>query len=495
MGKPTGFIEYKRENPTKKDPFQRTKNWKEFTILTPDPVLQEQASRCMDCGIPFCQAGTSMVGSGEIGCPVYNLIPEWNDLVYRGKWKEALTRLHKTNNFPEFTGRVCPAPCEGSCTVAISDEAVTIKNIEFSIVEKGFNEGWIIPEPPAKRTGKRVAVVGSGPAGLAAAAQLNKAGHLVTVFEREDRIGGLLTYGIPDVKLANHIVERRVDILRKEGIEFKTNIEIGKDLTTKEMEQQFDATILCTGATKPRNVGIEGRDLKGIEYAMDFLTSNTKSLLNSNLEDGNYISAKDKHVIVIGGGDTGADCITTSVRHGAKSITQFDINKMKSHVRTDDNQWPMFPIIHQSEDAHKEAKAVYGEDPRAYQVNTTKFEGDETGHVKALHTLSVTTTIDENGVKTRHPIEGTEKVWKADLILLAVGFTGPEEEIIQSMKLKTTKQSNIDAEYGKYETSKKGVFAAGDNRRGQSLVVWAIHEGREAARECDRYLMGSSTLP
>ncbi|KGA99080.1 glutamate synthase subunit beta [Alkalihalobacillus alcalophilus ATCC 27647 = CGMCC 1.3604] len=495
MGKPTGFLEYKRENPTKRDPFERTKNWQEFQIIMPEASLRKQGSRCMDCGVPFCQTGTTMAGSGEIGCPVYNLIPEWNDLVYRGKWREALDRLHKTNNFPEFTGRVCPAPCEGSCTLAISDDAVSIKSIEYHIVERGFQEGWITPQPPKTRTGKKVAVVGSGPAGLAAAAQLNKAGHLVTVFEREDRIGGLLTYGIPDVKLANHIVERRVKLLEEEGILFKANMEVGKDITTAELDKEFDAVILCTGATKPRDVEVEGRELNGIHFAMDFLTANTKSLLNSNFQDQDYIDAKDKHVIVIGGGDTGTDCITTSVRHGAKSITQFDINKTKLEERPANNPWPMFPIVHTVDDGHKEAKAVYGNDPRAYQLMTTKFVGDENGNLKELHTISVETKIDENGQKTRHPIAGSEKVWPADLVLLAVGFTGPEEKIIQQLKLETDKRSNIKAEYGQYVTSVEGVYAAGDNRRGQSLVVWAIHEGREAARECDRYLMGASNLP
>ncbi|MCK0472053.1 glutamate synthase subunit beta [Halalkalibacter sp. APA_J-10(15)] len=495
MGKPTGFLEYKRENPTKKDPFERTKSWKEFQILMPEPALRQQGARCMDCGVPFCQTGTTMDGSGEIGCPVYNLIPEWNDLVYRGKWKEALDRLHKTNNFPEFTGRVCPAPCEGSCTVAISDDPVTIKSIEYHIVERGFQEGWIKPQPPSNRTGKKVAVVGSGPAGLAAAQQLNRAGHLVTVFEREDRIGGLLTYGIPDVKLANDIVERRISILNAEGISFKTNTEIGKDISAKELHDQFDSVILCTGATKPRDVEVEGRSLKGIHFAMDFLTENTRSLLNSEHKDGNYISAKDKHVIVIGGGDTGVDCITTSVRHGAASITQFDINSEKTNERSEGNPWPLFPIVHTVEDGQKEAIAVYGKDPRSYQVSTTKFVGNENGQVTELHTICVDTTIDASGRKVRTPIPGTEKVWKADLILLAVGFTGPEERIIEELSLQTTGRSTIDAEYGEYSTNVPGVFAAGDNRRGQSLVVWAIHEGREAARECDRYLMGSSNLP
>ncbi|GAF24495.1 glutamate synthase [Bacillus sp. JCM 19047] len=494
MGKPTGFMDYKREAPRKKDPMARVKNWQEFQIVMPEQQLKRQGARCMDCGIPFCQAGTTMPGSNEIGCPVYNLIPEWNELVYRGKWKEALDRLHKTNNFPEFTGRVCPAPCEGSCTVAISDEPVTIKSIEYSIVEKGFKEGWIKPNPPKERTGKKVAVIGSGPAGLASAAQLNKAGHLVTVFEREDRPGGLLTYGIPDVKLAYKIVDRRITLLKEEGIVFQTNVEVGVDVTAEELDHEFDAIILATGATMPRDVDQEGRELTGIHYAMDFLTANTKSLLNSNHQDDDYISAKGKDVIVIGGGDTGADCITTSIRHGARSVTQFDINEQKQTIRHIQNPWPLFPNVYSEEDAHKEAKAVYGRDPRSYKLQTAKFVGNEKGELVGLETIEVNTTL-EDGKKVRHPVSDSTKLWEADLVLLAVGFTGPERKLLEQMNIKQTNRQTIDAEYGRYQTNQAHVFAAGDNRRGQSLVVWAIHEGREAARECDRFLMGSSQLP
>lgn len=493
MGKPTGFMEYKRETPSKRDPLARVKNWQEFTIIMPEEKVEKQAARCMDCAIPFCQTGTSMPGSGDIGCPVYNLIPEWNDLVYRGKWKEALTRLHKTNNFPEFTGRVCPAPCEGSCTVAINDDPVSIKSIEFQIVEKGFKEGWIKPQIPEKRTGKKVAVIGSGPAGLSAAAQLNKAGHTVTVFEKDDRIGGLLTYGIPDVKLPFHIVNRRLNIMREEGIEFRTSVEIGKDISSEELTNDYDSVILCTGSQVHRDVPAEGNDLKGIHYAMDFLRQNTKSLLDSEYSDKDFIDAKDKNVIVIGGGDTGADCITTSLRHGCTSLTQFDINVQKDEERKEDNPWPLYPIVHSKEDAHKEAEAVFGDDPRAYKVMTKKFVGDENGHVKELHTIDVVTEW-KDGEKVRTEIPNTERVWKAELILLAVGFTGPEQGILKDMKVETDSRSNVKAEYGKYTTNRDGIFAAGDSRRGQSLVVWAINEGREAARECDRYLMGATNL-
>ncbi|WP_298785863.1 glutamate synthase subunit beta [uncultured Marinococcus sp.] len=493
MGKPTGFLEYKREAPSKLDPLERVKNWQEFQVMMPEDKLQEQGARCMDCAIPFCQAGTSMVGSDEIGCPVYNLIPEWNDLVYRGKWQEALTRLHKTNNFPEFTGRVCPAPCEGSCTVAINDDPVTIKSIEYHIVEKGFKEGWITADPPKSRTGKKVAVIGSGPAGLAAAQQLNRAGHMVTVFEKDDRIGGLLAYGIPEVKLENETITRRTDIMEEEGIEFRTSVDVGKDITSEQLDEEYDSVILCTGAQNHRDVPAEGRGLKGIHYAMDFLRGNTKSLLDSNLEDGRYISAKDKHVIVIGGGDTGVDCITTSLRHNCASLTQFDINKEKDNDRPEDNPWPLYPLVYKQEDGHKEAAALQGEDPRAYKVMTKKFVGNEKGQVKEIHTVEVE-TVFEDGKKVRHEVPGTERVWKADLVLLAVGFTGPEQELLEQMEVERTERSTVNAEYGSYVTNHENVFAAGDNRRGQSLVVWAIHEGREAARECDRFLMGTTNL-
>ncbi|MFD2704502.1 glutamate synthase subunit beta [Salibacterium lacus] len=494
MGKTTGFMEYEREAPPKVKPMERIKNWQEFQLIMPEEKLQEQGARCMDCAIPFCQAGTTMEGSGEIGCPVYNLIPEWNDLVYRGQWKEALARLHKTNNFPEFTGRVCPAPCEGSCTVALNDDPVTIKSIEFNIVERGFQEGWITAEPPKKRTGKKVAVVGSGPAGLAAAAQLNKAGHQVTVFEKDDRIGGLLTYGIPDVKLSYHIIKRRLDIMEEEGVEFVTNADIGLNYPEEDLNRDFDSVILCTGAQVHRDVPAEGRGLDGIHYAMDFLRSNTKSLLDSEHEDDDYISAEGRDVIVIGGGDTGVDCITTSIRHGCNSLIQFDIHPEKGAARPEDNPWPLYPIVYGREEGHKEAEAVFGDDPRTYKVMTKKFVGDKNGRVKELHTVDVD-TVYEDGKKVRKEIPGTERVWKADLVFLAVGFTGPEQDLLEKMEIETDERSTVDAEYGVYQTSKDHIFAAGDNRRGQSLVVWAIHEGREAARECDRHLMGTTNLP
>ncbi|MBM7552061.1 glutamate synthase subunit beta [Thalassobacillus pellis] len=494
MGKTTGFMEYERQSQRERDPSERTKDWVDYTAPMTEDEIKKQGARCMDCGVPTCHTGTEINGS-TTGCPVNHLIPEWNDLVYRGQWKAALEKEHEKNNFPEFTGIACPAPCEGACVLGINESPVAIRTVERSIIERGFEEGWVKPEPPSKRTGKKIAVVGSGPAGMAAAAQLNKAGHWVTVYERHDRVGGLLTYGIPEMKLSYEIVERRVKILEAEGIEFVTNTEVGKDVTEEQLRADFDSVILCGGSTVHRNIPAEGRELKGIHYAMDFLHQNTKSLLDSNHEDGNYISAKDKDVIVIGGGDTGTDCLATSVRHNCKSLTQFDIYDKKLSARDDeDNPWPQWPIVHRVEYGHKEAAAVLGDDPRAYAVMTKKFVGDENGHVKEVHTVNVKLRY-ENGKKIRDEIPGTEKVWPADLVLLAIGFKGPEQDLIKQLGVETTERSTVKAEYGKYTTNVEGVFAAGDVRRGQSLIVWAINEGREAARECDRYLMGTTELP
>ncbi|MGM0842890.1 MAG: glutamate synthase subunit beta [Bacillota bacterium] len=495
MGKPTGFMEYKRHTLDERHPAERTKDWNDYTSPLSEEEVKKQGARCMDCGVPTCQSGMEINGA-TTGCPVYHLIPEWNDLVYQGQWKEALKREHQMNNFPEFTGFACPAPCEGACVLGINEPPVAIRTVERSIIEKGFEEGWVIPEPPEHRTGKRVAVVGSGPAGLASAAQLNKAGHLVTVFEKNDRVGGLLTYGIPEMKLPYSVVKRRVDILEGEGIEFVTNTEVGKDYTVENLRENFDAVILCGGAAVHRDIQVDGRDLKGVHYAMDFLHSNTKSLLDSNLEDGNYISAEGKNVIVIGGGDTGTDCLATSVRHNCKSLTQFDIYDKKGAMRDEvGNPWPQYPVIHRVEYGQKEAAEVLGEDPRAYAVMTKKFVGDEHGHIKEVHTINVKLRYDEEGNKIRDEIPGTEKVWPADLVLLAIGFSGPEQDLIKELEVETNSNSTVKAEYGKYLTNVDGVFAAGDMRRGQSLIVWAINEGREAARECDRYLMGGTELP
>jgi len=494
MGNPSGFMEHTRELGKDRSPKKRIKDWGEFYKHLPENSLKDQGSRCMDCGVPFCQTGLVLNGMTS-GCPINNLIPEWNDLVHLGLWREALERLHKTNNFPEFTGRVCPAPCEGACVLAINEPAVTIKSIECAIIDKGFEQGWVVAEPPKVRTGEKVAVIGSGPAGLACAAQLNKAGHLVTVFERHDRIGGLLMYGIPNPHLDKDIVQRRVDLLAEEGVVYKTNIEIGKDLPGDKLIKDYDAVIICTGATIPRDLPIPGRQLKGIHFAMEFLHTNTKSLLDSNLEDGNYISAKDKDVIVIGGGDTGTDCVATTMRHGCKSLLQFEIMAKPPLERAEDNPWPQWPRVYILDYGQQEAMAIFGDDPRKYQVSTTKFVGDENGNLKELHTVRIKWDTGDNGRLKLVEIPGTEKVFPAQIVLLAMGYLGPEQPLLKDLKVDTDERSNAKAEYGKYMTNIEGVFAAGDARRGQSLIVWAINEGREAARECDRYLMGHTDLP
>ncbi|MDG5765863.1 glutamate synthase subunit beta [Balneolales bacterium ANBcel1] len=494
MGKPTGFLEYERKSTPYSNARERIESWDEINVALTEEELKTQGARCMDCGIPFCQTG-SMAEGGARGCPVYNLIPEWNDLVYRGKWKEALHRLHKTNNFPEFTGRVCPAPCEGSCVLGIIEPPVSIKSIEQAIIDRGFEEGWVVPEPPEKRTGKTVGIVGSGPAGLAAAAQLNKAGHKVTVYERADRIGGLLTYGIPNMKLEKSVVQRRVDILEAEGIEFVTNTEVGKDVSAKELQKRHDALILAGGATAPRDLPIEGRDLEGIHFAMEFLHADTKSLLDSDHSDGKFISAKDKNVIVIGGGDTGTDCVSTSLRHQCETITQFEIMPRPPDSRADSNPWPQWPNIYRLDYGQEEAREKFGDDPRQYEIMTRKLTGDKNGRVKELHTVQITWEKGDNGRMAPKEVPGTEKVWKADLVLLAMGFLGPENPLLDQLNVKRDERSNARAEHEVYNTNVDGVFAAGDMRRGQSLIVWAINEGRGVARECDRWLMGSTELP
>ncbi|MBC5635458.1 glutamate synthase subunit beta [Ornithinibacillus sp. BX22] len=494
MGNHTGFMQYERQTQPERGPTERIKDWRDYTASFTTQDIQVQGARCMGCGVPTCHVGMEINGV-TTGCPLNHLIPEWNHLVYEGKWQEALYRAHAKNNFPEFTGIACPAPCEGACVLGINEPPVAIRSIERAIVEKGFEEGWITANPPEKRTGRRVAVVGSGPAGLAAAAQLNQAGHEVTVFEREDRIGGLLTYGIPEMKLSYQVVKRRVDILEQEGVHFITNTEVGKDIPVEKLRSEYDAIILATGATVHRTMPVEGNNLKGIHYAMDFLHQNTKSLLDSGLEDNNYISAKDKNVIVIGGGDTGTDCLATAVRHNCKSLTQFDIYEKKGTERdATSNPWPQYPIIHRVEYGHKEAAGKLGRDPRAFAVMTTKFVGDETGHIKEVHTINVRNKI-ENGRRIREEIKGTEQIWPADLVLIAIGFTGPEQGLLDQLNLERNPNTTVKATYGDYQTNVEGVFSAGDMRRGQSLIVWAIHEGREVARECDRYLMGETDLP
>jgi glutamate synthase (NADPH/NADH) small chain len=493
MGNPKGFLEYLRELPLDRAALERIRDWKEFHLHLAEPKLREQGARCMDCGIPFCHSGIVISGMAS-GCPINNLIPEWNDLVYRGLWHEALERLHKTNNFPDFTGRVCPAPCEGSCVLGISAPPVTIKNIECAIADKGWEEGWIKPVAPSSRTGKKVAVVGSGPAGLCAAAQLNRAGHTVTVFERADRIGGLLMYGIPNMKLDKKLVLRRVQQMEEEGVAFQPSTDVGGNYPAAKLLREFDAAVLCIGATKPRDLPIEGRHLKGVHFAMEFLQANTQNLLDNRGNDAR-ISAADKDVMVIGGGDTGTDCVGTAMRHGCKSLVQLEILPRPPMERARDNPWPEWPKVYRMDYGQEEAAAKFGGDPRVYLTTAKKFEGNTHGHVKTVHTVQIEWRKNEKGQYAPQEVAGTAQERPAQLVLLAMGFLGPEQALLEQLAVERAARSNAKAAYGKNATNIKGVFVAGDARRGQSLVVWAFAEGRGAARECDRYLMGATDLP
>ena len=494
MGKATGFMEFLREVADEISPLDRLRNWDEFHLPMPEEYLQNQGARCMDCGTPFCHTGLEISRMAS-GCPINNLIPEWNDLVYRGHWQEALGRLHKTNNFPEFTGRVCPAPCEGACVLGLINPPVTIKNIEYSIAEKGWSEGWITPTLPPVRTGRKVAIVGSGPAGLAAADQLNRAGHWVTVYERADRPGGLLMYGIPNMKLDKKaVVMRRLEVLEAEGITFVCNTEVGKDISIENLKLEFDAIVLCIGSTRPRDLSLEGRSLQGIHFAMEFLTANTQAVLNGNPSE-QYISAAGKNVVIIGGGDTGTDCVGTSLRHGCQQVTQLEIMPKPAETRASNNPWPEWPKVHRTDYGQEEAIAQFGHDPRTYLTTATRFEGDEKGQVQAVHTVEVQWVRDQQGRFNPEPIAGTEQVLPAQLVLLAMGFLGPESTLLDRFGIEKDARSNIQANPGEFATNLPGVFAAGDCRRGQSLVVWAINEGRGAAQACDEFLMGNSDLP
>jgi len=487
MGKPTGFKEYDRKKVPWRLPVVRINDYDEIYTEPRVDQLREQGARCMDCGVPFCQSTS--------GCPIDNLIPEWNDLVYNNRWKEAIEQLHKTNNFPEFTGRTCPAPCEGACVLGITNPPVTIKNIENAIVDRAWSEGWIKPQPPQMRTGKKVAIVGSGPAGLSAADQLNQAGHEVTVYERADRIGGLLQYGIPNMKLSKDAVQRRVDKMTAEGVKFVTGANVGTDIDPKELKNSHDALLLACGATKPRDLPIPNRDAVGVHYAMEFLTANTKQMVHGDLLNGDFISAEGKDVIVIGGGDTGTDCIGTSIRHGCRSLVNFELLPQPPADRAPDNPWPEWPRIFRVDYGHEEAQVKFGRDPREYQLLSKEFLVDDKGNLRGIKTVQVSWTKDDQGAWQMKEVKGSEKEWPAQLILLAMGFLGPEQYVAQSLGLEVDPRSNFQALHGQFATNIDGVFAAGDCRRGQSLVVWAINEGRGAARAIDIYLQGSSNLP
>ena len=480
MGKVTGFKEFSREVEPYRPAKSRVLDFKEIYTDHDDKLLNTQAARCMNCGVPFCQSGE--------GCPVYNLIPEWNDLVYNEQWEDAFDRLFKTNNFPEVTGRVCPAVCEGACVLGITETPVAIKNLEFAIADKGIKSGWLKPKVPEVRTNRKIAIVGSGPAGLSAAQQLNSVGHSVEVYERSDRIGGLMMYGIPNMKLDKSILDMRIEIMEKEGIIFHTNTDIGapNSPSLENLINENDSVLLTTGATKPRDLAIPGREGDGVHFAMEFLGKNTKSLLDSKLKNNNFISAKDKNVIVIGGGDTGNDCLGTSLRHKCKSLLNFEIMPELPRDRADNNPWPLFPRIHKVDYGHEESIEVLGKDPREYSISGKEFLRDESGKLIGIKTVMVDSAFKE--------IKGTEKTWKADLILLAMGFLGPENYINQEVDIDLDERSNFKADHNIHKTSHPKVFAAGDCRRGQSLVVWAINEGRAAAREIDKELMGSTAL-
>jgi glutamate synthase (NADPH/NADH) small chain len=486
MGKPTGFKEFDRKKVSWRLPIVRLEDYQEIYTDASEEHLRTQGARCMDCGVPFCQSPS--------GCPIENLIPEWNDLVYTGRWKEALDRLHKTNNFPEFTGRVCPAPCEGACVLGITNPPVTIKNIECAIIDRGFEEGWVVARPPKVRSGKKIAIIGSGPAGLAAADQLNQTGHSVTVYERSDRIGGLLTYGIPNMKLDKGVVQRRLDLMAAEGVQFVTRADVGKNVDPKELVAQNDAVLLATGATKPRDLPIPGRSLRGVHFAMEFLSANTASLLDSHHADGKFISAKGKRVVVIGGGDTGCDCIGTSLRHDCSKLVNFELLDQPPAERAKDNPWPQWPRIFRSDYGHEEAAEKFGNDPRTYNILSKEFVDDGQGNLTGIRTVRVAWKV-ENGKMNMTEIPGSEEIIGADLVLLAMGFLGPEQYVSELLGIETDARSNYKAEHGRFATSIPGVFAAGDCRRGQSLVVWAINEGRGAARAIDIFLRGHSSLP
>ena len=494
MGKPTGFMDYKREDAPAFSVKERIKNYDEFHTPLSKAEQSKQGARCMECGVPFCQSGM-MIGNAYSGCPLNNLIPEWNDLIFKNAWEQAYNRLKLTNNFPEFTSRVCPALCEKACTCGANGDAVTVKANEYGIIENAYIEGFAAPQPPKVRTGKKIAVIGSGPSGLAAADQLNRRGHSVTVFERSDRIGGLLMYGIPNMKLEKHVIDRKVDVMKAEGVEFRTNVNVGKDVKAEQLLKEYDRVILACGASNPRDIKVPGRDANGIHFAVDFLKSTTKSLLDNGLTDGTYISAKGKNVMVIGGGDTGNDCVGTSIRHGAKSVLQLEMMPKLPDERTEDNLWPQWPRVCKTDYGQEEAIEVFGHDPRVYQTTVKEFIKDKNGNLKSAVLVKLQPEKDKKtGRMMMKEVAGSEYSVDVELVLIAAGFLGSESYVTKAFGVETNARTNVATPDGSFKTNVENIFAAGDMRRGQSLVVWAIREGRDVAREVDESLMGYTNL-
>ena len=494
MGKPTGFMDYERETAKAVSPKERIKNFNEFHTPLSKEEQQKQGARCMNCGVPFCQSG-EMISGMVSGCPLHNLVPEWNDLVYSGNWEQAYNRLKKTNNFPEFTSRVCPALCEAACTCGHWGDSVSVKENEHGIIENAYEQGYAAAKPPKVRTGKRVAVVGSGPAGLAAADQLNKRGHQVTVFERDDRVGGLLMYGIPNMKLQKEVIDRKINVMKEEGIEFVTGANVGKEVKPAKLLKEYDRVILACGAKNPRDINAPGRDAKGIYFAVDFLSATTKSLLDSSLKDNKYISAKGKKVVIIGGGDTGNDCVGTCIRHGAASVTQLEMMPKAPDTRAEDNPWPEWPKVCKTDYGQEEAIAVFGQDPRIYTTTVKEFLKDKNGNLCGLKVVKLEGKKDEKtGRMQMVEVPGSESKMDAELVLIAAGFLGTQKYVADAFGVELNQRTNVATEAGKYATSVPNVYTAGDMHRGQSLVVWAIREGREVAREVDESLMGYSYL-